>query len=417
MAAVAPPASFSFADVWEMAADACHDREALVCGAQRRTYGELEERANRLAHHLRGVGVGVGDHVALYLENCAEYLETMLACFKIRAVPINVNHRYVAGELRYLLDNSEAVGVVFAPHHRAVVDAVRPSLPALRFTLTTGDEYEAALAAASPDRPDPDGRGDDDRYVIYTGGTTGLPKGVVWRQGDAFFTCLGGGDPMRFQGEVATPAELVERIGDGGPTYFTLAPLMHAAAQWTSFMWFFAGGRVILLDGHLDPERVWDTVTAEQPNMLTVVGDAVAKPLLDAWEAQPTRWDASSLYAISNGGAPMSAGCKGRILAAFPSVMVTDGFGSSEAGIQGSSRVSVADAPTAGGTVRFDRGSRPLQVLDADDRHHVRLLPLDHPHTRSGSRWPSRRMTLPPAKSHMNDVHCAAACMSGARVK
>ncbi len=137
-----------------------------------------------------------------------------------------------------------------------------------------------------------------------------------------------------------SPAELPERIGDGGPIYFTLAPLMHAAAQWTSFMWFFAGGKVLLIDGPLDPERVWATVEAEQANLITVIGDAVAKPLLDAWDASPGRWDVSSLFAISNGGAPLSAGCKARILERFPHMMVTDGFGSSEAGIQGSSRVS-----------------------------------------------------------------------------
>ncbi|HLT15099.1 MAG TPA: acyl-CoA synthetase [Acidimicrobiales bacterium] len=368
MATVAPPRSFNFADVWEMAADACWDREALVCGEQRRTYGQLEERANRLAHHLRGLGVGPGRHVGLYLENCAEYLEAMLACFKVRAVPINVNHRYVAGELRHLLDDSDSIGVIHGPDHEAVVAEVVPDVLTVRWTLCTGEPFEAALAAASPQRPSADGRSEDDRYVIYTGGTTGLPKGVVWRQGDAFFGCLGGGDPMRLQGEVTSPAELVERIGDGGPTYFTLAPLMHAAAQWTSFMWLFAGGKVILLDGRLDPERVWDTVERERPNMMTVVGDAVVKPLLDAWEAEPGRWDASSLFAISNGGAPMSAGAKARILAAFPTVMVTDGFGSSEAGIQGSSRVTAADVPPSGGTVRFDRGTKPLLVLDDDDR-------------------------------------------------
>ena len=365
----APPASFNFADVWEMVADAVGDREALVCGAARRTYAELEDRANRLANHLTGVGVGPGDHVALYLENCPEYLEAMLACFKIRAVPINVNYRYVAAELRYLVDNSDAVGVLHGPKHAEVMAAVLPDLPKVQWTLSVGPAYEAALAASLPDRPARGGRSGDDHYVIYTGGTTGLPKGVVWRQEDAFFGCLGGGDPMRLQGEVTSPAELPDRIGDGGPVYFTLAPLMHAAAQWTSFMWFFVGGKVILIDGPLDPESVWATVEVEKPNMLTLIGDAVAKPLLDAWETAPAgRWDVSSLFAISNGGAPLSAGCKARILECFPNVLVNDGFGSSEAGIQGSSRVSAADAPHAGGTVRFDRGSKPLLVLDDDDR-------------------------------------------------
>ena len=367
MVAAAAPASFNFADVWEMAADALGDRLALVCGAQRRTYAELEERANRLADHLTGLGVGPGDHVGIYLENCPEYLEAMLACFKLRAVPINVNYRYVAGELRYLLDNSDAVGVLHGPQHASVLAGVLPDLPRSPWTLETGETYDAVLAASSPERPARGERGDDDRYIIYTGGTTGLPKGVVWRQGDAFFACLGGGDPMRLAGEVTTPEELPERIGDG-ITYLPLAPMMHAAAQWTSFMWFFAGGKVVLMEGSLDPALLWATVETEQVNLLTVVGDAVAKPLLDAWDAAETPWDTSSLFAISNGGAPMSVGCKARILDRFPNVMVTDGFGSSEAGIQGSSRVGAADVP-ASGAVRFSTtGAKPFLVLDDDDR-------------------------------------------------
>ena len=369
MVDIAAPASFNFADIWEMAADALGDREALVCGPHRRTYAQLEDRANRLANHLAGLGVEAGQHVGLYLENCPEYLEAMLACFKLRAVPINVNHRYVAGELRYLLDNADCVGVLYGPKHAAVLAEVLPELPAVAWSLTTGPHYDAAVAAASPLRPSPAGRGGDDHYVLYTGGTTGLPKGVVWRQEDAFFACLGGGDPMRLRGEVTSPAELPERIGDGF-TYMTLAPLMHAAAQWTSFMQFFAGGRVVLMEGSLDPEAVWATVEREGVNLMTLVGDAVAKPLLDAWDAAgPGRWDTSSVFAISNGGAPMSAGCKGRILERFPTVMITDGFGSSEAGIQGSSRVGAADAPAAGGTVRFSTaGSKPTLVLGDDDR-------------------------------------------------
>ena len=368
-APAAAPASFNFADVWEMAADALGDRPALVVGDQRRTYADLEARANRLAHHLVSKGVEPGQHVGLYLENCPEYLEAMLACFKIRAVPINVNYRYVAGELRYLLDNSDAVGVLHGPQHAEVLAGILPDLDRMRWTLETGSSYEAALAAASPRRPVVPDRGDDDRYIIYTGGTTGLPKGVVWRQGDAFFACLGGGDPMRLAGEVTSPAELPERVGDG-ITYLPLAPMMHAAAQWTSFMWFFAGGKVVLMEGSLDPARLWRTVAAEGVNLLTVVGDAVAKPLLDAWDAMPEaeRPDTSSLFAISNGGAPMSTGCKARILDRFPNVMVTDGFGSSEAGIQGSSRVSAADVPTSG-AVRFTTaGSKPFLVLDDHDR-------------------------------------------------
>jgi len=362
------PVSYNFADIWEMAADAVADREALVCGPHRRTYAELEDHANRLANHLAGLGVGPGDHVGLYLENGPEYPEAMLACFKLRAVPINVNYRYVADELRHLLDDSDSVGVLHGPQHTSVVAEVLPDLSTVGWTLVTGEPYDAALASASPQRPPRGERGDDDHYVIYTGGTTGLPKGVVWRHRDAFFGCLGGGDPMRFEGEVISPDQLPTRIADNPPAYFTLAPMMHAAAQWTSFMWFFAGGRVILHDGPLDAERVWNTVAAEAPNLITLIGDAVAKPLLDAWDAAgPDRWDASSLFAISNGGAPLSVGCKARILERFPHVLVIDGFGSSEAGVQGSSRVSAGEAQ-AGGTVRFDPGTKPLLVLDDHDR-------------------------------------------------
>ncbi len=366
---VAAPASFNFADVWEMAADASGDKEALVVGDARRTYAQLEEHANRLAHHLLDLGLGPGDHVGLYLENCPEYLEAMIACFKIRAVPINVNHRYVAAELEYLLRNSDSVGVLHSPQHSAVIDAVRPNVPGLRWALVTGDEYDAALAAASPERPPRGDRGDDDHYVMYTGGTTGLPKGVVWRQGDAFFACLGGGDPMRLHGEATSPDDLPGRVG-AEITYLPIAPLMHAAAQWTSFMWFFVGGKVVLMPGSLDPRRVWRTVEAERVQLITVVGDAVAKPLLDAWEAmsEAERPDVGSLFSISNGGAPMSSGCKARILASFPTLMVNDGFGSSEAGIQGSSRVTAADTPGSG-PVRFStEGAKPLLVLGDDDR-------------------------------------------------
>ena len=317
-----------------------------------------------------GQGVGPGQHVGLYLENCAEYLEAMLACFKIRAVPINVNYRYVAGELRYLLDNCDAVGVIHGPQHAAVLAGVLPDLDRVAWTLETGAAYDAALDAAVADaaRSCPD-RGDDDRYIIYTGGTTGLPKGVVWRQGDAFFACLGGGDPMRAAGRGdVTRSSCPERIGDG-ITYLPLAPMMHAAAQWTSFMWFFCGGKVVLMEGSLDPAKVWRTIAEEGVNLLTVVGDAVAKPLLDAWDAmaEDERPDVSTLFSISNGGAPMSTGCKARILDRFPTLMVNDGFGSSEAGIQGSSRVTAADGPPSG-AVRFSTaGAKPTLVLGDDD--------------------------------------------------
>jgi acyl-CoA synthetase (AMP-forming)/AMP-acid ligase II len=357
------------ADIWEMAADAVPEREALVVGDARRTYAEIEERANRLAHHLAAQGVGPGDHVALYLENCPEYVEAMLAAWKLRAVSINVNHRYVADELRYLLDNSDAVGVITQPSLAPLVDAVAGDGSAVRFTLVTGDDYDAALAAASPERPEVEGRGDDDHYIIYTGGTTGLPKGVVWRQVDAFYACIGGGDPMRLSGAVARPDELPERIVEQPFTYLPLAPMMHAAAQWTTFMWLFCGGRVVLMPGRLDPDAVWRTIAAEGVQAMTVVGDAVARPVFDAWDralADGRPYDASSLYSVSNGGAPMAPATRERIFATLPHVMVTDGFGSSEAGTQGAMRVAAGERPAGSSLVRFNEPAKPTIVVGPD---------------------------------------------------
>jgi acyl-CoA synthetase (AMP-forming)/AMP-acid ligase II len=358
---VAAPRTFAFADVWEMAADAVPARTALVCGDQRRTYAELEDRANRLAAHLAAGGVGVGDHVALYLDNCAEYLEGMLAAFKLRAVPINVNYRYVADELRYLLDDCGAVAVLHPAKFAETFASVRGS--DVRVVLETGADYEAALADASPKRVEVD-RSGDDRYVIYTGGTTGMPKGVVWRQEDAFFACIGGGDPMRLAGPAASPADLPDRIIDGEFCCFPLAPLMHAAAQWTSMSWLFAGGKVVLLPGSFDPDAAWRAVQEEGANLIIMVGDAVGRPLMDAWDAGD--YDASSLFTLSNGGAPMSPALKARLAEAFSDKLLVDGFGSSETGAQGSARQSGEEAKK-GGAAQF-MPNESTAVIDDDDR-------------------------------------------------
>lgn len=366
------PETYNIADVWESVVERVPEREALVCGEKRCTYGELEERANRLANHLSGSGVGPGDFVGCYLTNSIEYLETLIACFKIRAVPVNINYRYVADELLHLFTDSGLIAVVCEPDFVENLGVIRSDVPNLEQILVIGDpgdlsglegaaRYEGALAAASADRPEIADRSDDDLYVIYTGGTTGLPKGVVWRQGDAFFGCLSGGDPMRLNGPVSEPSEMVERIIDFDFTFYALAPLMHAAAQWVAFMWLFCGAKVVLHSGSFDALEVWRTIEREKVSTTTVVGDAMARPLADAWDEHGP-FEVESLFAFSNGGAPLSQTTKSRLMEMLPNCVFTDGFGSSETGIQGSSRLQPGES--AGGTAVFDSVAEGTKVLD-----------------------------------------------------
>jgi acyl-CoA synthetase (AMP-forming)/AMP-acid ligase II len=343
------PRTFNLADVWEAVSDRVPERTAAVCDGTRRTYAELEERANRLAHWMVARGVEPHQHVGLYLTNGIEYLEAMLACFKIRAVPINVNYRYVAGELRYLFDDADVVGVLVQPEFGLRLAEVVPELPDLRWSLTLGDDYESALAGSSPER-DFAPRSGDDTYVIYTGGTTGMPKGVVWRQEDAFFACIGGGDPTRQMGPVETPAEVLDRVTDGSIVFLPVAPLMHAAGQWTALSWLYAGGTVVLLPGSLDALRVWRTVEQERVNLMTVVGDPVVRPLVDTWVSEGP-FDVSSLFSIGSGGAPLTPAIKDQLVAIVPNAVVADGFGSSETGAQGSQRLEAGSA--SGGVTAF----------------------------------------------------------------
>ena len=367
--------TYNLADQWEAVSDRVGEREALVCGDRRLTYAQLEERANRLANHLAANGIGPGDFVGCYLTNGTEYLETLLACFKLRAVPVNINYRYVAEELRYLLADSGCVVLVCDADFVERVAMVASSVPALRHTLVVGAsgvdlsdtgvpdpvDYETALAQSSDVRPVVAGRGDDDLYVLYTGGTTGLPKGVVWQMGDAFFGCIGGGDPLRLSGPVSSPEENLERIIEFDFVFFALAPLMHAAAQWVSLMWLLCGAKVVLHSGPFDAVAIWETVAREKVAVMTVVGDAMARPLVDAWDSDGP-FDISTMYSLSNGGAPLAPSLRDRLREIAPNAMLADGFGSSETGIQGSRRL--APGEEAGDVTKFDKVEAGTVVID-----------------------------------------------------
>ncbi|MCJ7670956.1 MAG: AMP-binding protein, partial [Acidimicrobiia bacterium] len=235
---------FNLADLFENAVDHFADRDYLVCDGQRRTYAELEARSNRLAHHLADHGVGAGDHVGIYALNSVQWVETLWAVFKLRAVWVNINYRYVEDELAYLFDNADLKALVyqreFAPRVRGVLDR----LPLLTHSVVIDDgsgadlagldsvDYEAAMASGAPER-DFGPRSADDRYILYTGGTTGMPTGVVWRHEDVYFALGGGIDPVA-NTRVDRPEAMVEK-GLANPAQavmMPIAPLMHGATQW-----------------------------------------------------------------------------------------------------------------------------------------------------------------------------------------
>jgi acyl-CoA synthetase (AMP-forming)/AMP-acid ligase II len=346
--------TFNLADLFESVVDAVPDRTAIVSVQRRLTFRELDQRATRLANCWRALGIGCGDHIGLQLYNGSEYLEGMLAAYKLRAVPININYHYVAAELQYVYNDADLVAVVthqaFAPDVAEVAGLVGK----LRHVFSVADmsaaavdpafhDYETALARSS-DLRDFAPRDSDDIYIVYTGGTTGMPKGVMWHHRDIFFGAMGGGDLDQSRGPIKEPAELAERIGDMAPAALPAPPFMHAAAQWAAMSLLFAGGKLVIpAAGHFDPEAIWQCVDDEAVNLLIVVGDAMATPLADMLVANPLRWKAASLLAIASGGALFSPATKARLISLLPNCFIVDGLGSSETGVMGN-KISAGDA-------------------------------------------------------------------------
>jgi len=374
----AAPPVFNLADLFEIVAETCPQRAALIAGDARRTYSELDERATRFGHHLCDAGIAPGDPVAIYAWNRVEWLEAEIGSYKARASVINVNYRYVADELRYMLDNSDSVALVFERAFAPIVVEARVGCPNLRHFVVIDDgsddvdsakavaelgaiDYEEALAAASS-ASDFGPRSPDDLYILYTGGTTGLPKGVLWRQEDIFFAALGGGGFGK--PPIETADELATRVNrdDDATVNIVNAPMMHGGGQWTTFINFYAGNTVVLnCDHHYDGDRVLRLAERERASSIMVVGDAMARPLADALSKPDAHYDLSSVSVIGSGGAILSRAVRDELAALLPNAVVMDSFGASETGHAG----TVLDLERGG--PRFTMNPT-TNVLDDDGR-------------------------------------------------
>jgi 3-oxocholest-4-en-26-oate---CoA ligase len=368
---------FNLADLFEASVDAFPEREYLVAGAARRTYAEMEARANRLAHHQADQGIGHGDHVGIYAYNSVEWVETAWAVFKLRAVWININYRYVEDELRYLLDNADLKALVYQREFSPRVAGLQGGLPDLRHVVVVEDgsdaevpagavPYEEALASGDPGR-DFAPRSPDDRYILYTGGTTGLPKGVVWRHEDVFYALGGGVDPI-VNTRIERPEEMVEKGRAGAMTFLPIAPLMHGATQWAVMGQSFVGSKIVLV-ARFDPHDVWRLVESERVNSLMVTGDAMAKPLVEALDEPGATHDLSSLVAVVSSAALFSAPVKDSFFDHLPNILITDAVGSSEGGNNGltvitKDNTAMKSGPTVhilGETVVLDEALQPVE--------------------------------------------------------
>ncbi|MBC9715010.1 acyl-CoA synthetase [Streptomyces sp. TRM66268-LWL] len=366
---------YNLADLFESIVDVVPDREALVyvdhpgTGAERRlTYRELDDAANRIAHHLIASGLKPGEHLGLHLYNGIEYVQTMLAALKARLVPVNVNYRYVEEELVYLYRDADLAALVFDAEFTERVAAALPKAEKLRHLIRVGAapsdapaldlvEFTDAEASGSTERgfgP----RSADDLFIIYTGGTTGMPKGVMWRQEDLFFAGLFGGAPS---GEpVKRPEELAERVaaGSAGLTFFPTPPLMHGTSTLTTFVAFDYGQRVVLHRKYA-PEEVLRTIEKEKVFSVSLVGDAMLRPLVDALRGPCKGVDMSSLFSLSSSGAIMSDTVRAEFQELVPNVMLLNNFGSSESGSNG--RATADSGPEKGFRIEVNERT---QVVD-----------------------------------------------------
>jgi acyl-CoA synthetase (AMP-forming)/AMP-acid ligase II len=365
--------SFNLSDVFGTVAKTIPDQTFLVWRGRRLSYADVDRRVDGFANYLASVGLGCHterdalaghesgqDHLGIYLRNGNEYLEAMIGAYRARVAPFNTSYRYVEDELLYLLTDSKSKALVYPAEFAPRVAAIRDRLPHLRVLIQVADQsgnallpgavdYETILSTPTPadGMPTPSG---DDLYVLYTGGTTGMPKGVLWRQHDIFLSSMGG-RPWGSDQPLVSHDELAEkaRASAGAMSMMMIPPFMHGAAQWAAFNAVTMGGRLVIPDDveRMRPAEVLRLVESEKVLSLPVVGDAIARPLLD--EIETGDYDLSGLFTITNGGAPLSPTVRDRILAALPHLMLLDAVGASESGAQ-MSTATTAGAETAAAT-------------------------------------------------------------------
>ncbi|KWX57180.1 acyl-CoA synthetase [Mycobacterium sp. NAZ190054] len=368
--------ALNIADLAEHAIDAVPDRVALISGDDTLTYAELEDKANRFAHYLLDQGIKKDDKVGLYCRNRIEIVIAMLGIIKAGAILVNVNFRYVEGELKYLFDNSDMVALVHERRYADRVANVLPETPNVKTVLVVEDgsdddyqryggvEFEAALAQGSPER-DFGPRSEDDIYLLYTGGTTGFPKGVMWRHEDIYRVLFGGTDFATGE-PIADEYGLAKQAVENPPMVrYPIPPMIHGATQSATWMALFSGHTTVLVP-EFDPDEVWRTIEKHKVNLLFFTGDAMGRPLLDALLAhqeEGNTYDLSSLFLLASTAALFSTSIKEKFLELLPNRIITDSIGSSETGFGGTSIVAKGESHTGGPRVTIDKNTK---VLDED---------------------------------------------------
>jgi|TARA_B110000285_G_scaffold13476_1_gene13328 acyl-CoA synthetase (AMP-forming)/AMP-acid ligase II len=337
---------FNAADIFEGVVQRIPDREAVVLGETRLTYKELDARANKAAHALKKLNISQGSHIGIYAFNCIEWLEIMLGAYKLCAIPININYRYVEEELKYLMNNADIEAIFFHQQFSDKLNNIADALPLLKTYVSINDgsdaksdlvcvDYEALIEHESEEQV-PQLRSGDDQYILYTGGTTGMPKGVVWRMEDVLMTLGGGIDAVTGE-KYPTPEALADKCLQDQTTALALAPLMHGAAQWQSFNAFFSGWKLVFNDQvTFDAHHAWDLIAKERVMNLTITGDAMGRPLCDALPAALQRGlDLSCLFVIASSASVFSSSIKDTMITLLPNLFIIDAVGSSETGATG----------------------------------------------------------------------------------